>query len=286
MLLIALLDLARAGAAVAPPSQCLTCRAVAAPQLLQFWRLRLPGPRRWPSRQRRHRSPGRSEVLNIDECQALGEVERAAQAAGQDTMIERMVGGDRTATWRRAGRETCGRRRRIRYRVMRLGRSRTTACRARADDLQPGLRRGRRQGGRRAAGKSWRARRWCPASTTRCSACSWAGGGACSCGRSAAGACRRARARGEEKGMTDLNELTKRVDAGRQPRLQGRHWRGDRERERVPEQGGAAAAALVRRQGALRPPLRQAARRGRLGGFTGEEGRGGVNTFVYDQAAK
>ena len=34
-------------------------------------------------------------MLEHDECQALGEVERAAQAAGQDTTIERTVGGDR-----------------------------------------------------------------------------------------------------------------------------------------------------------------------------------------------
>ena len=203
-----------------PPSQCLTRRAVAGAAAAAILAPSLhPSPAHAlikGSAPPPKSKPKERKCSNIDECQALGEAERAAQAAGQDTTIERTVGGDRYRDLAAgSGRETvAGDAVEIRYRVMRLGPKSNDGLSGEGqtifslgygedDDkegdalpvqlagktLVPGVNDallGMQPGGRRRVlvrpERGWRVQ---------------------------TGAC----ARGEEKGMTDLNELTKRVDA-------------------------------------------------------------------------
>ena len=67
--------------------------------------------------------PKERKCKSIDECEALGEAERKAQEANQDTTIERTVGGDRYRDLKvGSGKAVAnGDSVDIRYRVMRLG---------------------------------------------------------------------------------------------------------------------------------------------------------------------
>ena len=160
--------------------------------------------------------PKERKCKSIDECEALGEAERKAQEANQDTAVFRTVGGDRYRDLKEGdGKDVKnGDAVEIRYRVMRLGPKSNDGLSGEGqtifslgygedDDkegdalpvqlagktLVPGVNDallGMQPGGRRRVlvrpERGWRVQ---------------------------TGAC----ARGEEKGMTDLNELTKRVDA-------------------------------------------------------------------------
>ena len=67
--------------------------------------------------------PKKSKCTSIDECEAMGDAERAAQSAGQDTTVMRTSGGDRYRDLTGgSGKEVRnGDAVEIRYRVMRLG---------------------------------------------------------------------------------------------------------------------------------------------------------------------